>query len=172
MEHPLRNARLLEVSEPERPSGVGRVNHVTDAEGQGLPPDHDLVADIGGQWTPLILPPGVTDGVLVVKFVPVHAQAIRADERIGRLVHESFAHEKAVVLIQFIILVDLEPSPRGREIVAAGCIIPQRGRILPHAERLAKKTRDMQPSQGTILLAGKHLRQHPGGRAGNAERIS
>ena len=69
MNHPLRNARLLKVGEAERPGRILRVDDVTDAKRQRLSPHHDLIADVGGHRTGLVLPPRVANRVLVVERV-------------------------------------------------------------------------------------------------------
>src|ERR1700730_15777770 len=58
MNHPLWVTRLLEIDKTERPGRVRRIDHVTDAECDRLAPDHDLIADPGGQRTGFAFPPG------------------------------------------------------------------------------------------------------------------
>src|ERR1700687_4438256 len=68
---------------------------------------------------------------------------IGAVERVGRLVMNC-AREKRAVLVKPPVLVDLQPRPRGRVIVAAEDVLLQRWRVLPHARCLAHKPRHME----------------------------
>src|ERR1700752_940055 len=91
MNHPLWDAGLLKVGKPERPGSILRIDDISYAERQRLAPDHDLITDKGGERPPLILPPGVTYRVLIVKIIHEMAETggVSGDEaacRIGRIV--------------------------------------------------------------------------------------
>ncbi len=77
MDHPLWLSRLLQVGEAEGPGRVIGVDDVAHAEAQRLAPDHDLVADEGGQWAPLVLPPRIADVILIQGVVGEMAVAVR-----------------------------------------------------------------------------------------------
>src|SRR5712692_4496621 len=77
MDHPLRLSRLLQVGEAEGPGRITRVDDVAHAEAQRLAPDDDLVANEGGQWAPLVLPPRIADVILIQGVVGEMAVAVR-----------------------------------------------------------------------------------------------
>src|ERR1700728_1245565 len=112
MDHPLRDARLLEVGETEGPGSIDRVDDIADAERERLSPHHDLITYEGGQRTGLVLPPCVANRILIVELVAVLALAISAVPRIRRLVHEPFAHEEIIVLVETVVLIHLQPGAR------------------------------------------------------------
>src|SRR6266446_5531550 len=77
MDHPIWLARLLQVGEAEGPGRVIGVDDVAHAEAQRLAPHHDLVANEGGQWAPLVLPPRIADVVLIQGVVGEMSVAVR-----------------------------------------------------------------------------------------------
>src|ERR1700728_338221 len=192
MHHPLWNARLLKVGKAECPGRILRVDNVADTERQRLSPDDDLVADVRGYRTSLVLPPRVAHGVLIVEVVRVLAESdgartgagVGAVERIRRLVYEPFAKEEVVVLVKPVVFVHLQPGARGCQAIAARCEQPQVLRVLPHAKSLTQESRHVQTAQpaffgraatrsvGQDRARWRRHRQHRGGGIGYVKRIA
>src|SRR5262249_33498269 len=144
----------------------GGTYHVTDAEGQRLPPYYYLIADERRERPCFIFPPCIAELIRVVEAVHHVAEArmvwsvieliIRAVERIRRLVHEPSAGKERVVLVETVIPVNLKERARNRQVIAAQCVPFQRGRVLPHPERLAAVARDMQATEPACFRARRY----------------
>ena len=66
--------------------------------------------------------------------------AIGAVPGVRRLIDEPFTHEEVVVLVDPVVLVNLQPSARDCQAVAALGETNQTLRVLPHPEGLAKES--------------------------------
>src|SRR3990172_2803288 len=118
MEHPQRQARLLQIGKAEAPAQILRIDDVADPERNRFAPGDDLSTHEGRKRSGRILPPYLADTVLIVEVVGARGITCRpVDEgitlparlkRIGRFVDAPKPQEEFISLIEIVVDIELE----------------------------------------------------------------